>query len=430
LLFILTPDKLSIKLNKSACNHLFSGFLVCFFKIKSTLYRTEAMSNCTIYVKEVQMPMFPIKVTNSLAKTIYTPQKDDLMPGAMYPRVIQLQHGENGNGDLLVTFEQYKNGDAPLFPIYRSTDQGVTWHLFSEIRDTVNGWGLRYQPHLYELPEAIGGLLRGTILAAGNSIPKDMSKTKIDLYKSEDRGLTWEYLSTVVVGGEAAIYKDPVWEPFLITDSKGNLICYYSDERKKPEGYNQLLAHRVSRNGIDWGEEDYDVAISDQVSRPGMVVVSQLPNGQYMMTYEIVGAPDMPNWPVYYKISEDGINWGDSSDLGRRIATPDGLFLGSMPYHIWIPIGGPKGMILASAKGYRDDGSTISTSVFLANYDLGEGEWHKIQTSLSHDDSLWFTGWSRGMAHLVGSNQIIHLSPVQINSHQAEIKCAFIKIEL
>lgn len=73
--------------------------------------------------------------------------------------------------------------EPPLvyFPIHRSTDGGTTWSSISTIVDTVNNWGLRYQPFLYLLPQKIGNLAAGTILAAGLSIPTDLSKTKIDI---------------------------------------------------------------------------------------------------------------------------------------------------------------------------------------------------------------------------------------------------------
>ena len=47
---------------------------------------------------------------------------------------------------------------------------------------------MRYQPHLYELEVDFAGFPKGTILIAGNSIPKDLSKTQLDLYASKDRG--------------------------------------------------------------------------------------------------------------------------------------------------------------------------------------------------------------------------------------------------
>jgi len=60
--------------------------------------------------------------------------------------------------------------------------------IITDGQDTVNGWGLRYQPQLYVLPQAFGGFEAGTILLGGNSIPGDLSKTKLDIYASTDDG--------------------------------------------------------------------------------------------------------------------------------------------------------------------------------------------------------------------------------------------------
>lgn len=49
----------------------------------------------------------------------------------MYPRVIRLNQGANKN-ILLATFEHYVR-DEPSFPIYRSTDEGKTWELYSKM---------------------------------------------------------------------------------------------------------------------------------------------------------------------------------------------------------------------------------------------------------------------------------------------------------
>ena len=52
-----------------------------------------------------------------------------------------------------------------------SLDSGATWKHVSTVSDRVNGWGMRYQPFLYELPQSLGDLPEGTILCAGNAIP-------------------------------------------------------------------------------------------------------------------------------------------------------------------------------------------------------------------------------------------------------------------
>lgn len=133
--------------------------------------------------------------------TIFTPPRNAgwTDPSVLYARSVILP-----NGDLLATWENY-SPEPPLvyFPIFRSQDAGKTWKEISRVRDTVNNWGLRYQPDLYVLPVAIGSFPAGTLLASGNSIPTDLSKSKIDVYASTDSGLTWKFASSVVSGGRA-----------------------------------------------------------------------------------------------------------------------------------------------------------------------------------------------------------------------------------
>lgn len=135
-------------------------------------------------------------------------------PRVLYARSIQLS-----DGSLLATWENY-SPEPPLvyFPIYRSTDGGVKWTQIGKVQDTVNNWGLRYQPDLYELPRAIGKYPKGTILCTGNSIPTDLSKTKIDVYASTDGGKTWKFASSIASGGEARPNNGltPVWEPHMM----------------------------------------------------------------------------------------------------------------------------------------------------------------------------------------------------------------------
>jgi hypothetical protein len=110
-----------------------------------------------------------------------------------------------------------------------------------------------------------------------------------------------------------------VWEPLLGLDKSGRLVAYYSDERYETDKYDQLLAHKVSEDGgVTWDKEVFDVAVADGKTRPGMAVITQLPNGKYMMVFEIVGIEGVP---VHYKLSDDGVSWGDPADLGKRSPT-------------------------------------------------------------------------------------------------------------
>lgn len=145
---------------------------------------------------------------------IFVPPSDYNTPKVLYARSVELQ-----DGTLLATWENY-SPEPPLvyYPIFQSTDSGVTWKEISKVQDQVNGWGLRYQPFLYLLPRGIGDFPAGTILCAGNSIPEDLSKTQIDLYSSKDNGYTWNFVSRIAAGGEALPDDGltPIWEPFLM----------------------------------------------------------------------------------------------------------------------------------------------------------------------------------------------------------------------
>lgn len=146
--------------------------------------------------------------------TIFDPPDNYTDPQVLYARSLEL-----ADGTLLATWENY-SPEPPLvwFPIYESTDGGQTWAEIAKVTDQVNGWGLRYQPALYQLPKAVGKFKAGTVLLSGNSIPTDLSQTQIDVYASCDLGYTWEFVSHVAAGGEALPNNGltPVWEPFLM----------------------------------------------------------------------------------------------------------------------------------------------------------------------------------------------------------------------
>lgn len=363
----------------------------------------------------------------STITTIYKTPKNAPTVGAMYPRVVRLTHYQKGKGNLLVTFEHYMHRE-PSFPIYRSTDEGKSWHLLSEVEDTKNGFGNRYQPHLFELPKQVGEFPAGTLFLSGSSIPKDKSSTELVVYVSEDGGENWEFLSTIAKGGRA-IYPNegetPVWEPLLGLDSSGNLVAYYSDERFYDDGYSQILAHKVSKDGgRSWGEVVFDVAIPDNKTRPGMPVVTQLPNGKYLMILEVVGYEGVP---VYYKISEDGLNWGDATDVGTLIENDEGHFLKSTPYIIWTPYGGENGTLVASGMGINVDGTLVGNG-YMINKNLGKGPWEHISAPIEYETGYKGTpgGYSQSMVTMDDEGrEILQVIPVPTgNGDHMDIKCA------
>lgn len=302
--------------------------------------------------------------------TVFDPPSWYNIPRTLYARTVELP-----NGDLLATWENY-SPQPPLvwYPIFRSQDGGQTWHNYSQVHDQVNGYGLRYQPFLYLLPERIGRFERNTLLIAGNSIPANLSSTQIDLYASHDLGKTWEFVSRIAEGGEALPINGltPVWEPFLMA-YQGKLICYYSDQRDNTT-HGQKLSHQVSYDLYNWGPVVTDVAYPTYTDRPGMTTVTHLPNGKYMMTYEFGSFFNTPiyTFPVFFRISEDpeAFNYAE----GHRLVVSNGAQPQSSPYITWTPYGGPQGTIIVSCGTF--------SSIFI-NQALGEGNWTEISTSES-----------------------------------------------
>lgn len=298
---------------------------------------------------------------------MYTPPAGTIAPGALYARAMQ-----TSDGKMYATFEQYTTGVAS-FPIFESLDSGRTWKKVGDVKDTHKNWGMRWEPQLYQLPQAIGGMPAGTFLAAGLVLPYDRSKCEIDLYKSNDAGRTWTFVSTIAVGTQANPGSDPVWEPFLMV-ANDKLYCFYSDERDA--AYGQKLVHQSTSDGVAWSSAVNDVAISGQ--RPGMVVVTRMPNGNYLMVYEIVGLGG-----AWFKTSANLDSW-NPSDKGTAFDSK-----GSSPYVVTVG-----NTIIASSAG--------SGSLY-TNTNNGVGSWTQVNAPIGAAYSRCIVPLNNGRLFLIGA---------------------------
>ena len=283
-------------------------------------------------------------ITPSGQMTMYASTADsERSPGVLYPRAIQLAYSGRDNGKMYATFEHYMP-ETPSFPIYESADNGATWSLVSEVTDQVNGWGMRYQPILFELPEPVGAMPAGTVLCAGLSFPDDESECRIELYQSADRCRTWTYVGTIAVGGRLSIdgSADPIWEPFFLVKD-GRLICYYSDSRDYTV-HSQKLVHQTSADGLNWSDVVDDVSLDPVTERPGMSIVTRIGSGDYLLMYEIV-RPGSNH--IFYKISGDPESWNPSEE-GTQLVATDGTIPNGTPYVVWMDDGSQNGVLVAS----------------------------------------------------------------------------------
>ncbi|MCD0447303.1 glycoside hydrolase [Glycomyces sp. A-F 0318] len=333
---------------------------------------------------------------NEPGDSVYTRTSDT--ERLAYARVVRLEHSGAANGTLLATFEHATvDGTPSEFVIRRSLDDGETWSTIATVGDPLTGKDhpsdQMWQPFFYELPTAMGEFPAGTLLLAGNIAPSTKERTDFVLWRSTDHGETWDFQSVLQTGGGsigAVNGGTGVWEPFLTTDGDGRLAMYFSDERPEPE-HAQVIAHMVSNDGgVTWsanpdGSTNFapglviDVQSDTATDRPGMPTVATMPDGTMALAYEICGAGR--NCEAHVKLSDDGgETWGSGpSDLGTMAVTTDGRYLGSSPYLVWSPEGGPDGQLMLTGMRTRFADTNAFTredrqAVFIGPPD-GEGPW-------------------------------------------------------
>ncbi|MBM9438485.1 sialidase family protein [Actinacidiphila bryophytorum] len=288
--------------------------------------------------------------------------------GASYARAVRLgEQRPGGPRTLLATFQQFDSGQPGGFPVFRSDDGGRTWRPQSKVPDGGESGRIWLQPFLYELPRAFAGLPKGTVLCAANSL--DSASTRIVLYASLDRGLTWRFLSTVTEGGPPVPQNGntPVWEPFLLLH-RDRLVCYYSDQRDPAFG--QKLAHQTSRDLRHWGEVVDDAVGEEYSKRPGMITVAQVRRDLWIMSYEY-GVTDT-YYPVRYKLARDPESFGPAPAL--ELLDQDGYAPSAAPTVAWSDSGGPQGTIVLSANSDQD---------FFVNRALGDpAQWTRLSSPM------------------------------------------------
>ena len=272
------------------------------------------------FVVILTLPLSPVLANNALGVTIYGNATDDR---CFYERVVTLS-----NGDLLATWMREFPidtgwGGMKSFYFYKSSDHGKTWSYVSEL-DPSNYQGLSRNkmgmPGMFVLPQDIGSLSEGTVLFATSDWDVN-SDYCIHIWVSTNNGSTWSLSSNLAPRGGSS---QSVWEPEFAISSDGLLVCYYSDERQ--DGYDQSIALETSEDGVNWSDytiivgeydPDWERGVDPPMWRPGMPRVIQLVDGTYFMAYEnVCGGYD---GIVSCRTSEDGIDWGDTDELGTTV---------------------------------------------------------------------------------------------------------------
>lgn len=317
---------------------------------------------------------------------------------AGYPRAIRLDHDGSADQTMLATFAKSGQGSPGTLPVYRSTDGGESWAQISEISSNTPGWDLE-APTLYEVPRDATGLNSGDILAAGTAWDVgDYTAQKVEVFRSTDHGATWHYLSNCTqTSAQPDTWGHGIWEPVFLLADDGTLACFISDERpaNSPTN-NQVIGHYSSSDGgVTWSSTlTHDVVFpSDNLARPGMQTFAALPNGTYIMSYEMCrDATDADHaCETYVKFSDDGLSWGAPGTAGTLVQTSDGRELLHTPYVSWVPGGGPDGAVILSGQrvvaGPTGNKAVLAESgtVVFVNTELGVGDWTQLEAPVTVD---------------------------------------------
>lgn len=240
----------------------------------------------------------------------------------LYPRTVRLSHSGAANGRIIAIATSFPAG-GPAGAVFSSDDGGATFGKISTVPDTVAAGSGLCCTTLYELPTAIGDLPAGTLLWAGavGQDGGDGRRMSLRVWRSADQGGTWSYLSSIATSPSAG----GLWEPELAVDGDGNLSAYYADETRP--GRSQVLSQATTTDGIEWSAGRIIVQGPAGGNRPGMPIVEQLPNGAYLMTFEVCGLGAVPNdCEAHWRTSTNGVGWGDVDDLGPTLVTADGRY--------------------------------------------------------------------------------------------------------
>ncbi|WUT00540.1 RICIN domain-containing protein [Streptomyces sp. NBC_00708] len=297
----------------------------------------------------------------------------------LYPRAIRLEHNGAANGRVLASVVTF-NGNNGIGAIHESTDGGATFRQVGGVADpeSAGGQGLCCST-LFELPRQVGALAPGTLLwAASSGADEQNRRMALRVWRSNDVGRTWSYLSTCATANGTG----GLWEPEFSVAADGALVCHYADETDP--AHNQKLAAARSYDGVTWQDRRNTVASSWEPDRPGMPMVRRLPDGTYFMSYEICNPGGQYQCVVHYRTSPDGWNWGDPASLGYRPETVDGKYFRAAPTIAWAPApgGGANGrLLLIGQQLLNRDGTPAADSgrTILANTENGTGPWYEIE---------------------------------------------------
>lgn len=289
---------------------------------------------------------------------------------SFYPRLILRSNG------VILASVVHNLGPRMGATFFESTDGGVSFTEIGKIDDPINDGGLCCGS-LFELQRPLGAMPASTLLwtasSGGDSPSQPMS---LPVWKSDDGGRTWTFVSKVAVG--AVPRRDGgLWEPELSQLDDGTLVCHWSDETDS--AHSQKLVEARTTDGVTWRDHRDTVAVSPRGHRPGMPNVRRPPGGPYVMSYEICGVAG-DNCTAWLRTSNDGWSWGDPRERGFRPTTVDGKHFRHAPTLTWSPTPGRGRFFMIGQVTHLRNGGVAPENgrILLANTEGGFQHWFAI----------------------------------------------------
>ena len=148
-------------------------------------------------------------------------------------RVVRLEHASRPEERQWLVATALVPAGGKHANVYLADRDGAPFRQIGEITDPEFGSGVCCGT-LYELPRQVGSLQAGTLLWAA-SVGKKAERMAIRIYRSEDEGRSWSYLSEIRAANPGGI-----WEPEFTLGSDGALILFFSDETN-PAKHSQTI---------------------------------------------------------------------------------------------------------------------------------------------------------------------------------------------
>jgi hypothetical protein len=316
---------------------------------------------------------------------------------AFYPRLIRLAHQADAqrNGRIVASVSSVPADGNIQARFFVSADGGASFAPLSRIADPAWPPGLCCGT-VFELPRAVGELPAGTLLysvSIGQQTPT--VPMHMPIYRSDDGGASWRYLSDCGRAQRAGGPGSGVWEPEFVVTRSGELACLYADETEP--GHSQVLKITRSKDGVRWSPPALLVATLPHSERPGMPVVRRLPSGRYLMVYEHCSTA-RPGCEVRAKWSDDGLDWGNPRVAGEPIVAAGGLHLRHAPTIAWSPReGSPQGQVLLAGQIVFDTEGRVAPSngrvLFVNRTADAKGPWQVIPAPLATANPPGKTNW-------------------------------------